>query len=316
MQVAGDVGSVPADAKISFQISAIAPQLASGKVVIPPKDFHAALPEHCRGLFLPDAVEAPVQLSLPDVLANLPGDSLRMRDDQEVFSPDETFETPFLAKAKEDAERFAQTPEVTRPAALQPVVEAPKLEMPKTELPVEVKAEAPEVTVPALRKVEPPPRVQAPAPVDYFDISIVPAATAPAPAAKPPEEAPKFDAKAAIAQACALAGVSSCSVIFTDGLIIAGNIPDDMHMEGLSAVAPTMLKKLEKHMCGTQLGPLTCVTVHGEKSPVTFFSAGNLCLTAVHNGCELSAESRRELSRITQELSRTYPQLEATHVNH
>jgi len=87
-------------------------------------------------------------------------------------------------------------------------------------------------------------------------------------------------------------------------------------MEGLSAVAPTMLKKLEKHMCETHLGPLTCLTVHGEKSPVTFFGAGNLCLTAVHNGTELSAESRRELSRITQELSRTYPQLEAAHVNH
>src|SRR5262249_51340123 len=151
--------------------------------------------------------------------------------------------------------RFAQTPEVTLSAALQAVAEAPKVEMPKAELPAEVKAEVPKVTVPALPKVEPPPRVQAPAHVDYFDISIMPTTAAPAPAPKPPEEAPKFDAKAAIAQACALAGVSSCSVIFTDGLIIAGNIPDDMHMEGLSAVAPTMLKKLEKHMCGTQLGP-------------------------------------------------------------
>jgi predicted regulator of Ras-like GTPase activity (Roadblock/LC7/MglB family) len=294
MQVAGDVESVPAEAKISFRISAIAPQLASGKVVIPPKDFHAALPEQYRALFLPDAVEAPVQLSLPDVLANLPGDSLRMRDDQEVFAQDEIFETPFLAKAKEDAERFTQSPEVTRPAAPRPVAEAPKVETPKAELPTGVKAEAPKVTISALPKVEPP-KVEAP---------------------KPAEEGPKFDAKAAIAQACALAGVSTCSVIFADGLIIAGNIPDDMHMEGLSAVAPTMLKKLEKHMCETQLGPLSCLTVHGEKSPVTFFSAGNLCLTAVHNGTELSAESRRELSRITQELSRTYPQLETAHVNH
>jgi len=294
MQVAGDVESVPAEAKISFRISAIAPQLASGKVVIPPKDFHAALPEQYRALFLADAVEAPVQLSLPDVLANLPGDSLRMRDDQEVFAQDEIFETPFLAKAKEDAERFTQSPEVTRPAAPRPVAEAPKVETPKAELPTGVKAEAPKVTISALPKVEPP-KVEAP---------------------KPAEEGPKFDAKAAIAQACALAGVSTCSVIFADGLIIAGNIPDDMHMEGLSAVAPTMLKKLEKHRCETQLGPLSCLTVHGEKSPVTFFSAGNLCLTAVHNGTELSAESRRELSRITQELSRTYPQLEAAHVNH
>src|SRR5207237_10142730 len=95
MQIAGDVTSVPADAKISFRIGLIAPQLASGKVTIPPKDFHAALPEQYRALFLPDVVEAPVQLSLPDVLANLPGDSLRMREDQEVTSQDEFFETQF-----------------------------------------------------------------------------------------------------------------------------------------------------------------------------------------------------------------------------
>src|SRR5204863_3515990 len=113
MQVAGDVDSVPAEAKISFQMALIAPQLATGKVAISPKDFHAALPEQYRGLFLPDAVEAPVPLSLPDVLANLPGDSLRVREDQEVFAQDEIFETPFLAKAKEDAQRFAQSPEVT-----------------------------------------------------------------------------------------------------------------------------------------------------------------------------------------------------------
>ena len=44
MQVAGDVESVPAETMISFQISAIVPQLASGNGVIPPKDFYAALP--------------------------------------------------------------------------------------------------------------------------------------------------------------------------------------------------------------------------------------------------------------------------------
>ena len=114
----------------------------------------------------------------------------------------------------------------------------------------------------------------------------------------------------------AIPGVVSCSVIFADGLILAGNIPNEMHMEGLSAVAPAMLKKLQQHMCETQLGPLSCMTVHGEKSPVTFFGAGDLCLTAVHNGAELSAESRRELGRITQELSRTYPQVETPHVDH
>jgi predicted regulator of Ras-like GTPase activity (Roadblock/LC7/MglB family) len=286
IQVAGDVASVPADAKISFRMALITPQLASGKVTISPKDFHAALPEQYRGLFLPDAVEAPVPLSLPDVLANLPGDSLRVREDQEVVSQDEMFETPFLAKAKEDEERFARRRGTVPPAAAPAEPEVPKASTPKVEIAQVAKAEALKVT--------------------SRETSV----------AKPAEAALKFDAKAAVVQACALPGVASCSVIFADGLIIAGNIPDKMHMEGLSAVAPTMLKKLQKHMCETQLGPLSCMTVHGEKSPVTFFGAGNLCLTAVHNGTELSSESRRELSRITQELSQTYPQVETSHVDH
>ena len=321
MQVAGDVASVPADAKISFRMGLIAPQLATGKVTIPPKDFHTALPEQYRGLFLPDVVEAPVQLSLPDVLANLPGDSLRMREDQEVTTQDETFETPFSAKAKEDAERFAQGRKTALPsAAASSKPEVPKAETPKIELPKAAEAEVPKVRAPDLQI----PRVAAPkieaaevelsAPVDAFRVAMGPAAKWET--ARPAEGAPKFDAKAAIALACALPGVASCSVIFADGLIIAGNIPDEMHMEGLSAVAPTMLQKLQKHMCETQLGPLRSMTVHGEKSPVTFFGAGDLCLTAVHNGVELSAESRRELGRITQELSRTYPKVETSHVDH
>jgi len=321
MQVAGDVTSVPADAKISFRIGLIAPQLASGKVTIPPKEFHAALPEQYRGLFLPDVVEAPVQLSLPDVLANLPGDSLRMREDQEVTTQDESFETPFSAKAKEDAERFAQGRKTALPSAaasLKPEVpkaETPKIELPKAAEAQVLKVRAPDLQVPkvATPKIEAA-NVELSAPVDAFRVAMGPAAKLET--ARPAEGAPKFDAKAAIALACALPGVTSCSVIFADGLIIAGNIPDEMHMEGLSAVAPTMLKKLQKHMYETQLGPLSSMTVHGEKSPVTFFGAGDLCLTAVHNGVELSAESRRELGRITQELSRTYPKVETPHVDH
>jgi len=312
---------VPTDAKISFRMALIAPQLASGKVTIPPKDFHAALPEQYRGLFLPDAVEAPVPLSLPDVLANLPGDSLRMREDQEVATQDETFETPFSAKAKEDAERFAQGRKTALPsAAASSKPEVPKAETPKIELPKVAEAQVPKVTIPDLQvpkvaalNVEAA-KVELSAPVDPYGIAMVPIAKAET--AKPAEAAPKFDAKAAIAEACALPGVASCSVIFADGLIVAGNIPDEMHIEGLSAVAPTMLQKLRKHMSETQLGPLSCLTVHGEKSPVTFFGAGDLCLTAVHNGSELSAASRRELSRITQELSRTYPKVETPHVHH
>src|SRR5205807_2853358 len=226
MQVAGDVASVPADAKISFRMALIAPQLATGKVTIPPKDFHTALPEQYRGLFLPDIVEAPVQLSLPDVLANLPGDSLRMREDQEVTTPDETFETPFSAKAKEDAERFAQGRKTALPsAAASSKPEVPKAETPKIELPKVAEAEVPKVRAPDLQipKVAAPKidaaKVELSAPVDAFRVAMGPAAKWET--ARPAEGAPKFEAKAAIALACALPGVVCCSVIFSDGLIIA-----------------------------------------------------------------------------------------------
>jgi predicted regulator of Ras-like GTPase activity (Roadblock/LC7/MglB family) len=134
--------------------------------------------------------------------------------------------------------------------------------------------------------------------------------------AQPPVPVPKFDAKDAVAKALALPGITSCGIIFADGLTIAGNIPAEMHVDGLSAMAPTLLQKVEKHMLETQLGALTCLTVYGEKAPVTFFAFGNVCLTAMHGAAELTAETRRELATITKELSRTYAQPGTAHVDH
>jgi predicted regulator of Ras-like GTPase activity (Roadblock/LC7/MglB family) len=294
IQIAGDVSSVPADTKISFRFALIAPQLASGKVVIQPKDFHSALPTEHRDLFLPEAIDVPVQLSLPDVLANLPGNALQMREDQEIVTQDEIFETPFSTKAAEDAKRFESGgKEDVAPAVpvQKQVAEKPADRSTQTSRPAQIAAGEP-------AKVE----------------------SAPAARSMPPETVAvvesRFDAREAVAKASALAGVGSCSIIFADGLSIAGNIPGEMHVDGLSAVAPTLLKKLEKHMLETQLGALTCLTVHGEKSPVTFFASGNICLTVVHDGSGLGEPTRRELATITQELSRTYAQPGTAHVDH
>ena len=295
MQVAGDVSSVPAETKISFPFALIAPQLASGKVVIQPKDFSSALPSAHRDLFLPDAVDVPVQLSLPDVLANLPGNALQMREDQEIVTQDEIFETPFSTKAAEDAKRFGSGG----------VQEAPAAVPAQQRIAEKASEKSTEASGPTRIAKAEPAKVK----------------SAPVARSMPPETSvavakPRFDAREALAKASALAGVGSCSIIFADGLTIAGNIPDEMHIDGLSAVAPTLLKKLEKHMLETQLGALTCLTVHGEKSPVTFFASGNICLTVVHDGSELGQPTRRELATITQELSRTYAQPGTAHVDH
>ncbi|PYK93811.1 MAG: hypothetical protein DME36_08060 [Verrucomicrobia bacterium] len=127
----------------------------------------------------------------------------------------------------------------------------------------------------------------------------------------------KLDAKSVVARANGLPGVAACAITFADGLSLAGNLPAELAAEGLCAVAPSVLQKIDKHMVGVRLGPLRAVTLHAEKSPVTFLMHGNICLAALHAGDdELPSESRNQLATMVEELSRTYSQPEPAHVDH
>jgi len=103
----GELGSVESHEVVLFSLSAIEPQLASGRVCVPAETFAAALPERHRASFEIDEAKTPVPLPLEEVLKNLPVTVLKLRDDQEVLAPDSDFETPFSIKAKEDAQRFS-----------------------------------------------------------------------------------------------------------------------------------------------------------------------------------------------------------------
>ena len=126
----------------------------------------------------------------------------------------------------------------------------------------------------------------------------------------------KLDAKSVVARANALPGVAACAITFADGLSLAGNLPAELAAEGLCAVAPSVLQKIDQHMVGVRLGPLKAVTLHAGKSPVTFLMHGNICLAALHAGDELPAQSRNHLATMVEELSRTYSQPEPAHVDH
>jgi predicted regulator of Ras-like GTPase activity (Roadblock/LC7/MglB family) len=127
----------------------------------------------------------------------------------------------------------------------------------------------------------------------------------------------KLDAKSVVARANALPGVAACAITFADGLSLAGNLPAELAAEGLCAVAPSVLQKIDKHMVLARLGPLRAVTLHAGKSPVTFLMHGNICLAALHAGDdELPSDSRNELATMVEELSRTYSQPEPAHVDH
>jgi len=133
---------------------------------------------------------------------------------------------------------------------------------------------------------------------------------------KPAEGVEKVDAKEVVARATKLPGVSGCAITFADGLSLAGNLPPAISAEGLCAVAPTLLQRIERHMFDTKLGPLKSMTLHGATSAVTFFMKGNICLSALHTTEELAAQTRRQLAQMVDELSRTYSQPEISHVDH
>jgi predicted regulator of Ras-like GTPase activity (Roadblock/LC7/MglB family) len=104
--------------------------------------------------------------------------------------------------------------------------------------------------------------------------------------------------------------------MFPDGLSLAGNFPPEIGADGLCAVASTLLQRIDTHIRETRLGALTAVTLHSAASAITFFTNKNICLAALHGDGSLPQETRRQLGQLTEKLSRTFAQPEATHVDH
>ena len=133
------------------------------------------------------------------------------------------------------------------------------------------------------------------------------------PAPKPAPE--KVDPKEIIAQANALAGVKACAITFSDGLSLAGELPENMDADGLSAMAPSMLERITQHVTETKLGELVAMTLYAKNCAVSFFARGNVCLTALHEEA-LAANSRTRLAELIEKLSKTYAHPEKPNVDH
>jgi predicted regulator of Ras-like GTPase activity (Roadblock/LC7/MglB family) len=262
-QLDGDLTKVSADAQVALPLSLIESQLASGRISIAPEIFQAAVPEQYRGLFQIDDARTPVALPLEEVLKNLPATILKLRDDQEDFSLDTDFETPFSIKAKEDGKRLAAD-----------------------------KAPAEKIS-------------------DKTEKSVVEAKVETAPAVEK-----KIDPKEIVAEVSALPGVKACAITFSDGLSLAGELPEEVAAEGLCAMAPGLLARIAQHVSETKLGSLVAVTLYTSGSAVSFFAQGNICLTALHAEGSLPPQTRTKISGLVEELSRTYAPTETPHVDH
>ena len=117
-----------------------------------------------------------------------------------------------------------------------------------------------------------------------------------------------LDAKSVVGHVSRLPGVSSCAIVFSDGLSLAGNIPADYEADALCAMAPSILKRIGEQMVGAKFGALNSLTLFCGTTPISLFAHGNICLAAIHSGGEIAPEVRDRLGRTAQELARMYAQ--------
>lgn len=291
MQLTGDPGCVPPDVRLELPFALIEPQLAAGRISVTAKVFEVCLPVSFRGLFQAGSGAVDVSLPLQEVLKNLPAASLRMRDDQVDEEAGQNFATPFSAKAEEDAKRFnVPAKPVAKPVVAEPVAAA----------------------VPVAPVAEP----AKPEPVVANEPSVADTATtAEAKTSDRPLRTPlqvaldtdeKLDAKGVVALVNKIPGVKACSILFGDGLGLAGTLPAELDTEGLCAMAPALMQRVENHLVDTKLGLLRGMTLSCTKGAVTFYMHENLCLAALHADLDLPGETREKLSRVVHELSRKY----------
>jgi predicted regulator of Ras-like GTPase activity (Roadblock/LC7/MglB family) len=126
----------------------------------------------------------------------------------------------------------------------------------------------------------------------------------------------KVDPKEIVADVSALPGVKACAITFSDGLSLAGELPEEIGAEGLCAMAPALSGRIDQHVRETKLGSLVAVTLYTSGSALSFFAQGNICLTALHAGGSLLPETRNQIAKLVEKLSRTYAQTETPHVDH
>ncbi len=309
MQLTGDPSCVPPDVRLELPFALIEPQLASGRVSVTAKVFEVSMPVSFRGLFQAGPGTMDVALPLQEVLKNLPTTSLRMRDDQEEQDAGQNFATPFSAKAEEDAKRF-NVPAAPVAKAAAAVEEVPPVAVPEPAVvaavpaAAEPKAADTETVAADTAAATGTDAADTAATTDDEEKAPVRSLRTPLQVALNTDE--RLDAKGVVALVNKMTGVKACSILFGDGLSLAGSLPAELETDGICAMAPALMQRIENHVVDTKLGGLRGMTLSCTKGAITFYMHENLCLAALHAELDLPNETREKLSRVVHELSRKY----------
>lgn len=309
----------PELAKIAFQLPAEKPKAAPTKTAP-----SVAKPDP---ISVPAKIETPITLSLKAVLQNLPafqlnGDVAAVSAEDRLTLPLTLIETQlasgrisippdvFQAALPEKHRNLFEIDEVKTPVAL-PLEEVLK-NLPATILKLRDDQEA----FARDTDFETPFSIKAKEDAQRLAADKVAPEKIPDKAKEQPVAEAKIDPKEVVAQTNALAGVKACAITFSDGLSLAGELPEEIAADGLCAMAPAILERVTQHVRETKLGSLVAVTIYTSGSAVSFFAQGNICLTALHAEGSLSPQTRTQLAELMEKLSRTYAQPETPHVDH
>src|SRR5437763_3512687 len=58
----------------------------------------------------------------------------------------------------------------------------------------------------------------------------------------------KLDAKGVVALVNKIPGVKACSILFGDGLSLAGSLPAELDTDGICAMATSFIQRVENHL--------------------------------------------------------------------
>ncbi len=222
-----------------------------------------------------------------------------------------------------------------------PVPEMPVLTAPVESAAAEALPEPTAATVPADIEqpvsMPAPPEAQVPAGIPMPPLDLAPAsaatppaipeetpavqavAPAPAPALPAARPLPKdsvlqamfmtdddLDAKTIVKLVCQLPGLDGCTVMFGDGLRLAGNFPENGQVEGFSAMSPPFFKRAINFASEAKLGALRACTIYTETGLLSFFMHDDICVSVRHAGRGFLPGVREKLEVITRELAQMY----------
>ena len=115
-----------------------------------------------------------------------------------------------------------------------------------------------------------------------------------------------LDAKKVVRLVSKLPGITACTIMFSDGLTLAGNFPKELDGEGFSAMSPQFYRRAVAFTTELSLGQMQTYSIYTDRVVLSFFMQEDICLSVMQTGRGFLPGVREKLMSVTTELSRMY----------